>query len=231
MKLRGTTQECLAELRKKLGPRADGLVEQFCRVNRRTAQDWLRGQRLPEGERLVRLWTLLSTCGFEVIEVEDLDPTVASLVFLIGFNIVEAGTVKKTLGYEGGQNQHLWRTLRGSSRMLSVKLKAAERLVAEHQEVLEDTQARFPKLTTRPRQPTAPRNTHSNGRLDLVEPLADLLKAALPLAREVESDRFSDKDRDRLRRVVGFEEFFALTNLLHRLGGPQARRVYSERRP
>jgi hypothetical protein len=60
----------------------------------------------------------------------------------------------------------------------------------------------------------------------IVEPLGSLLQAALPLARALESDACSDEERQRLRELVGAEDFFELTNLLHRLGGRHARRVY-----
>jgi alkylhydroperoxidase family enzyme len=60
----------------------------------------------------------------------------------------------------------------------------------------------------------------------IVRPLASLLQAALPLARVLESDDCSDQDRQRLRELVGAEDFFELTNLLHRLGGRHARGVY-----
>ncbi len=60
----------------------------------------------------------------------------------------------------------------------------------------------------------------------IVAPLAALLEAALPLARVLESDDCSDEERQRLRDLVGHENFFDLTNLLHRLGGKRAREVY-----
>ncbi len=60
----------------------------------------------------------------------------------------------------------------------------------------------------------------------VVQPLASLLEAASPLARELESDDYSDAERQRLRELVGFEDFFELTNLLHRLGGRRAREIY-----
>lgn len=60
----------------------------------------------------------------------------------------------------------------------------------------------------------------------IIQPLASLLQLALPLARVLESDDYSDEDRQRLRELVGADEFFELTNLLHRLSGRHARRVY-----
>lgn len=60
----------------------------------------------------------------------------------------------------------------------------------------------------------------------VVTELATLLETALPLARLLESDDHSDEERGQLRALVGPENFFELTNLLHRLGGRQAREVY-----
>ena len=59
-----------------------------------------------------------------------------------------------------------------------------------------------------------------------VRQLASLLEESLPLARFLESDDCSDEERHRLRELVGPEDFFELTNLLHRLGGRLARDVY-----
>lgn len=226
-----TASQCVTNL-----PSGDrqtlSIIAEGCDVNRSTAGRWLNGHTMPKGEKLLRLWTLLDLSGFDVEETKQLDETVKQLGQLVALKVVSPEEVQAAIGHSGGLS-NLWQTLFGRHKLWSHNYVYAQQFVQRHSDALQIAIGQLPTLNSQLPDPGVVVEEGVQEPLDQsvetpdhVAILASYLRVALPLAELVESDSSNDADRKRLREMVGSEEFFHLTNLLHRLGSRRARNIY-----
>lgn len=251
MSFRGTMAECLDLL-----PSGDSQtiteIAEFCGVSRISAGRWLGGRKYPKGEKRIRLCTLLDLSGFEVVEmarVERYSQVSHDLGRLIGFQVATPEEVLQALQSSAADSSHLWQVLHGNSRLMPRNEVLAKEFITAKQPELDVARQHAKPLTAAaevvdvpkqirrsssrtPRRKAAPSPVVkdlapvTDDEIDHVKALATYLRIALPLAELLVTDRFDELDRKRLRKLVGVEEFFNLTNLLHRLGSSRAREIY-----
>ncbi len=245
MSFRGTTEQCLDALPTS-DPTTIGEIIAFCGVTRSTAGRWLGGKKYPNAERLIRLWALLEVSGFEVEEFLNLPQLSRDLSRLIAFEVASPEEVMVALQSSAHSKSHLWRTLMGKHEPYPDNKESAKKFVESKREELDSARDRAKPLTAARRLTAAQTLTPSHTQTPLPEPtpqptrtargsseeidhiaiLAKYLRITHPLVEMVESDSFDEADRKRLRKLVGVEEFFDLTNRLHRLGSNKAREIY-----
>lgn len=106
---RGHIEECLRHLNGKFDAKinsgAKGCAQakkplaDFCQVNIDTISHWLRGQRIPTGEKLLKLICYLRMLGYRIIEWENNQFYMKNFCELIGFGVLCGDESAQMLGY------------------------------------------------------------------------------------------------------------------------------------
>jgi hypothetical protein len=252
MPIRGSTSQCLADYLRHFPDRsATELMAEFCDSHYRTALGWLRGEPLPKGLRLVKLRVFLQFVGYNVTDVIYTLNGAEPLSQLVALNLATVDEVRDELAYT--KDDAVFRILHGEATSLTEgRGEVLLDFVNQHQAALEPAlataRASIQKAlpvqpwTTQPSGfPVEPDPVVSTPPVQLAEPtipslsakliitlLASYLSAAKPLADLLDSDEYTEADRTRLRAIVGDTDFFELTNVMHRLSGPRARRIYPQ---
>lgn len=94
------------------------LMAKFCKVNSETASHWGLS-RLPKGGVLNKLWFFLSAHGFQISELESLNPTVQYVGKLLAYDVI--GVEDALSIFSSKAHSHLWVVLQGGSVPLVVK--------------------------------------------------------------------------------------------------------------
>ncbi len=243
---RGGTADCLAHLAQAIG--SDQVKRQtltnFVGVTTATVSCWLKGQRLPTGEPLLRLRFYLEFLGYDVQELRSLDGVVRAVARLCAFQIVGLTEVSRLVGYAdrpSGHNDTLLAIFRGAQGVNKDRLEKFESLVGQYETQLEWKVSSTPKIplngratmeseiATKPAalKPLKPKSVLSfQDKRVTMEVLSNLIQATLPLTQYVESDQFTPQDRAALRDLVGGDSVFRLANSLYRLCGERARSMH-----
>lgn len=195
-----------------------------------TVVGWLAGKEAI-GERLIRLWHLLAALGCDSPELDKLRQPNFLCGQLLAFGVVGMDELHDTIGV--GNHQAVLRMLRGSEPMrwhLSY-----DELSELYGDQLRDALTRVPKLdvATRPKPVKQERVPSLSVAGRIVESAssenenlliaAAVFNAALPLARYLDSDGCSPEQRSNLRRLIGEENMFDLSNHLNNLCSERAR--------
>ena len=240
---RGDTAKCLELFRRDYGSSTGReLLVQFMGVNEATVRRWLSGGK-PHGENLIRIRYLLEAFGYESRELNHLSEAARNLGRAVAFRVVSIDEVVQALDFQSEEpQQSVFRVLLGKVDTTSLRTSVMEDLVDSKREEVERQIVAF-KMTmsacssspilNRSSVPGRPPKVGSPVvKSDAVEMLAHLVCAMLPLAEDIVSDRFSPKDRERLRELAGGDGVFNLsTNLnrlrvaMNRLCGERARRI------
>lgn len=191
-----------------------------CGVKQSTARRWMHGHELPNGERFYRLLAFLVQEGHQVEEYAAMSPVVRQLTLL--FSTTPAAEITEGLGY--ASPSHLWVVMRGESGMLPETERRAKRFLAKHGRVVEEEPP-----SEHPGEPPGSQTGPTGSNHQLAVMLASHLRGALPLAKALADPDVPESCRDNLRELVGFDEFFELTNVLHHIGSRKAREVYQKR--
>ncbi len=220
-------------------------VRDFCGVNSSTVRTWILGTN-PKGLVQAKLFVFLIRAGFTPLEISKTDQNLIRLMALVANGYIVSTDAVKVLGSTSPTDQQLWRWFRNAITPLppamqkladwlsesddsgSSRAQLADRLLTlpipgmTTQEQSLTPPANQPMMQPTPVVPTASSNG-SAGNEVVIKNLASLLEAVYPLAKRAEADDFSDADRQRLRAIVGEDQFFRLTNALTRLSGAKAR--------
>lgn len=237
---RGSTLECLAHYLKRLPPSTSraGIaartpIVQFCQCARQTIRDWTLGQP-PIGTNLIRVRYFLVADGYAVSEIEKLHPLVRELGQLLAYGVLSLDAIRQEMGYSNTKD--VLATLHGKQRPNNFEQRIS-RLVNKYRpsiaQRLRDNQhihsipapaaSRTSPTGRRPEAKPSIVGSHPIDKRSVVESLAALIRAGLPLAELIESDVFSDQDRRQLRVLTGQNGVFRLANILNRLCGEEAR--------
>lgn len=199
---------------------------EFSGVGRKTALRWLAGKQFPSGDRWFVVWSWLILVGFEFEEKPKEDWQIR-LVQLIGFKIITPTAIAVSLGV---QIKTIRRYLTGAITPPPAKLEMIRVLILDKYERIAEKAYAFRsclpvkdesmekiKLASRPVNGVLTNN-------QIIEAAAHQILGLLPLLENLDSERFSDSERQNLRnRAVG-DGIFRLSNLASRLCSQTARR-------
>jgi hypothetical protein len=200
-------------------------VRNFCNVASKTVRSWLKGTN-PKGITQCRLFVYLLEQQLAPAELLKTEPDIILLAVLVAHDYVSSQEAMKVMGSTSKSDQQLWGWIRSDTQPLP---KALE-LLQDWLDAVDGDRSRrliaaeFLGTTTVAEQSPAnviPLSFDSSDQI--IENLAALLSAVYPLAKRVEADDFSNADRERLRALIGEDQFFKLTNALTRLSGTKAR--------
>lgn len=203
------------------------LIAGFCGVVPPTVHTWLSDQRPSNGERLIKLWHLLRAAGSDSPEFVQVPPYNLLVSELFAYDVIDMATAKVILGVVADQT--VLKVLRGQPPMhptssleeLQVEYGAA---LARAKQVLTAQLGTISRMSHRRDQLVQPPTTDRQftGLTDPGLALASLIGAALPFARQLNSDESSAAARSRLRELSG-DTVFELSNELHSLCSERAR--------
>ncbi|MFZ1987879.1 MAG: hypothetical protein WAV21_02505 [Minisyncoccia bacterium] len=247
----GTTAECLAHLAK--ATKVDHFAKRktiasFVGVGDSTVYRWFKEMMLPVGEPLLRLRFYMEFLGYDVVELQSLNPPVRDAARLFAFRISTLSEIAQLVGYSEGRGgtDTLLAVFRGTQGVSKQRLEEFTSFVELYGEQLLEKKRATQKVqlngdvraeldidqaSARPAsmvqalRPTSQKPP--NSRDALIESLAGSVKALIPLARAISSDDFTAEDRARVRELADSDGVFTLANLLYRLCGERARKMHS----
>lgn len=246
----GTTAECLVHLAQatKVDHFAKRkVIASFAGVGDSTVYRWFRGVMQPVGEPLLRLRFYMEFLGYNVQELQALNPPVRDTARLFAFGITTLSEIAQLVGYSEGRGgtDTLLAVFRGTHGVSKQRLEQFTSFVELYGEQLPEKKRATQKIqlngTARaeadvdqaPVRPTVVQTLRPasqkppSSREALIESLAGSVKALIPLARAISSDDFTAEDRARVRELAGGDGVFTLANLLYRLCGERARKMHS----
>lgn len=109
----------------------------FTGVSSQTVKRWLNGSQLPIGEPFIRLINFLSHSGFELEEVQCLQPDVSRMGQLISFQVMDLDSICSYLGYNS--RDALMRVLFGKAGMSEEKIEKLGQLISDYVDLLDQS--------------------------------------------------------------------------------------------
>lgn len=241
MKFNGTTEQCLHHLAATAFDRDPGeaLASFVGATKHPTVDRWFSNRAKPVGEYLLKIRYFLELLGYHVNELEMLDPTVRDAGRLVAFSIIEPDDLAKEFGYRATENakDSMMRVLFGKSVPSADKIEKARQMLDACADLVEEKRREIignlpvPKKAgngqDRDQRIAAVAPAHVPRRQDrnesVIDALANMVKAMIPIADLVLSDDFSPEQRKNLRERADVDGVFRLSNLLNRLCGERAR--------
>lgn len=198
-KFSGTTQQCWDHFRTnrtnpEKGPQLDALTESFFGTQYLTSEiflTWISSSQLPVGREIILLRYFLSELGYDVAELNSLEPVIREFGKLIACSVISFEDAKKLLGLQDSDS--LLRILRGQRQTSQKKKDLMSTLLKRHS-------TNSPATTT--------------GHNEIVYLFLHAVKGMIPLARLIVSDEFSPTERAELRKMEEGNIIFELSNLL-----------------
>lgn len=246
----GTTAECLAHLAK--ATKVDHFAKRrtiadFVGVGDSAVYRWFKGGIQPVGEPLLRLRFYMEFLGYNVAELQSLNPPVRDAARLFAFRIATLREIAQLVGYSEGRGgiDTLLAIFRGTQGVSKQKLDEFTLFVEIYEKHLSEKKRATKKIqlncgpsrtqvegaleAAKPSQVLHPLRTvaQPRDRDVIIESLGTSVKALIPLARAVSSDGFTAEERARVRELAGGDGVFTLANLLYRLCGERARKMHS----
>lgn len=254
-KVSGTTKECLQRLGAIIQRDPDyygkrKIIASFTGVSDSAAYRWIKGTSPPVGEPLIRLRFYLEFLGFDVQEIQLLEPRVRDAARIYAFGVTSIQETAGLLGYKSAKENRggvdpLLAVFRGASGVSKQRLEAFEAFIELHAEALEEKKrsvvsilpngstvnAEVPQsfIAHEVRESKALNaKQHAAERIAIIEALAASVKAIIPLARAASSDDFTANERARVRELAGHNGVMTAANLLFRLCGERTREVHQQ---
>jgi len=227
-------------------------VAVFCKAAPVTVRSWLKGDHPANGERLLRLWHILSLGG-DAPEIDSLPEVNKFLSRLYAFGVIDIQEVQLYAGMDSAHVGNVYKALRGQPLMrrpiepaelyamyedqLTAAIAAINPSTATtpttNTNILEAASAPTPVAQQPPRETSevisepeiAPTITSVTSLLS-ADPkllLASLLGASAPLAKVLLSEATTAEERSKFRELVGTEVLFELSNTLNALCSERAR--------
>lgn len=192
-----------------------------------TVRRWINGTVTPHGDYLLAIMYFLEDRDYTVLELKGLNKSVKEVGWLIAHKVISIEEAQQAIGYP--ETSGLRRVLFGRGGTSKARLKKLGNLARQHR------QAEGLHLVKAVNSPPKAASGKANGQYlshdRLLQILADVVKAGLPLAELIVSDAFTAEERKRFRCMVGGDGTFRFSNALNRLCGEKAREVYSQRGP
>lgn len=242
---KGNTAACLRHLAAAIGSdnTKRDIVARFADVDSGTVRRWFKSGRVPIGETLIRARFYMEFLGYEVEEVQVLNPVIRSAAEMLAFGASTIPEIVKFLGYTEGKVgvEAVLAVFRGAQGVSPKRYEDLKILVELNQELtegkkkatqrisFEDVQPRHHRSVQAPLPPRLRLGERSplNLRQLLIESAAKQVEALLPLAQAIESDEFTAEERAKLRELAGGNGVFKLANTLSRLCGERSRAMHS----
>ncbi len=222
--INGTTQECLRDFFAKVFKLPENQQEKiashlvsFMGVNGNIIQRWADGGSQPNGLSFIKVQCYLKNMGYDITEIQNIDPIVSRLAELIVFNKIELSKALEISKFSSVSE--LFRVLRGGRGISPERREIMKELCEPFKEVeLEFTKPDF-----------------LNGNKDIILPdvsfdekteviLSSLFKALDSIEnilvaelRFVLEDPVNREDRMELRKRIGSDFVFSLSNKTYTL--------------
>lgn len=221
-------------------------IAQFTHSTTDTVMKWASGQRPAEGARLVRLWHLLATLGYESPELDELPAFQRLVGQLFAFGILSEEEACHAVSLK--KYQDMYEVLRGrkvmapaftheeldelygatlTERIEATKAIASGRTPLQTQTMsvpaaVPDEAPMSPISDDPPPADSTPTVSLAFGETAKVM-LASLAGGMLPLARYLVSDTTTPEERSAFRGLVGNDTMLELTALLEQLTSERLR--------
>ena len=218
------------------------LLAFFTRVSEATVRRWKSGENYPIGLSLLAVRNFLSLKGYKIPAHDRLDPEIRDFGGLIVHRIITIEDAITGLGYSNTKG--IFRLVFGKHKPMEEYLRKLREYLATHRSTLikkrleaevgikvgrdqvtttsDSLERQLPPLQPAPSHQT---NSSQNEHALVVQGLAQLMRAVKPLATMVNSQAFTDKEREEFRRLVGgAKEMFDTANLLNWLCSDDARK-------
>lgn len=218
---------------------------EFSGVSSGTLPRWFAGKSAPLGSILVKVQVFLEFAGYELSECMHLPSNVKKMREYFAFGFINLEALQAEIGY--ADMQCVLRVLLGKQRTLMHNHQSQFELALSRlddglsgslqiartrlRDTLKNGRLSVPHergVQARP-IPQASKRTVLEGVTNKVGSdialavFRNLILAAIPLARELVSDRFSDDERRDFRNSVSHDGIFELSNLLNGLCSKRAR--------
>lgn len=213
-------------------PEKQSEIITFCGINAVTFKAWLKGTS-PRGLRQTKLFLYLIQHGLKPSELRYTSQDILRVMALLAAEDISPSDALRALGSQSGSEQQVWKYIRANNVPLASSLDRLRKWLSEEDELTAITrevradkllEAQSPETLNPPEdEPDLVVRVSTHDGQSIAANLAALLAAAYPLAVRLESNEFTDDDRQHFRNAIGEDQFFALSNSLTRLSGVQAR--------
>lgn len=221
-------------------------IAEFCKASEATVIGWAKNEHPAKGERLLRLWHLLSFVGNDSPELKAMKPLQGFVSELFAFGVIDAVRACEIFNLTPEKPSYMYHILRGSEVLKprytyeELVTMFGEELSVHKQVFREDgLDERSTTLVNADVEPQQPPSTeleavqsgviHSDAPNAVVfggDPkilLASLVSAIRPVANALLSDQFSAEDRSDFRDMVTPEVLFEVQNTLEALSSERIR--------
>jgi hypothetical protein len=235
--------ECLKEFGVRASAKDIKLLAEFVGVSSLTVNGWLRdvSRGRPMGEKALKAVHFLNLLGYHAEELDGLKGPIYDFGKAIAFGAISFEEAVQRLNYK--KPSHLLVVLRGESGILRGRQETMRKFCKSCETELERNLATWREKLQLPsreegnswssdqegKSSTLVGGLDNQKRRDVIEGLARLLQACLPLAQLVGSDVFSANDREKLRELAGRETVHQTSVALTKLAGERARERTLER--
>lgn len=240
---KGNTDECLRHAGSaKFNNDVARFIAEFVGVQYKTARRWLRGERFPSGDILLKLRYVLEFIGYQVSELDSLKPEIKACSRLIAFGLINADEMVNELGFK--LRHTLFSILHNRERTTKDRLRKMSELGIAFNDMLEESKrektvprflgiaeeinADVPEITPEPEVeetkvdvPEVMPEVYDNDQV--VRILSYFIRSMIPLVELSLSDLFTVEERKQIRFKSGRDGVFRLSNLLNGLCGEKAR--------
>lgn len=244
--IHGTTEQCMRHFADALGisntsrgtqravyRKRNVLADGIFHVHRPTLHSWFSGDRMPEGMNVLKLREVLKLCGYRVAESEALSPKIQRFAEYIAYGVT---TVSELVAADLGlKAKSILRPITGHEGFSDTKLDRVLGYLKRHDAKLEERKRQWRGLLAPivpfklagedgphviERTDAAPAFPVPNGApslSDAVQASGVLVKALLPFAEFLASDKANAEHRDQARKASGGDNLFKLSTLLNML--------------
>lgn len=206
---------------------------------------WAKGKRQTEGVKLIKLWVFLREAGYASPEFEKMQPFNKLLCRLLAYSIITIEEVQQIVNVArsstaiqvmfGRKPANPSMNVDDLDDLFGEQLVKAEQAFSQRLDELgfaiktgepaDEAKLGAPLVEAKPVSTHVPEGLVTTTRDDAsIMTLATLLSAALPLARNINSNRCTPEDRSRFRDLMGDGGVFEISNILNALCSERARK-------
>lgn len=159
--IRGPVKKCLAHyFAAEWNGNSRYALSELAGCAQKSVNEWARGAMMPKGQNLLRVSHYLAIVGYEVLEIEKLDPDIRSLGTAVMLSICTIDDIVAALEYGGettpeNRRSDLYRILIYGGGMTPERAKKATAFLETRRAQLEQTLAGFKARVPKPGPPGA----------------------------------------------------------------------------
>lgn len=217
----------------------------FVGTGHRTVERWILDPKsLPKGMYLLKLRFFLQMIGYNITEIKNLSKEARLLAELMAFDILTLEGARIVLGLTPDNEDGIYRVVLGRGNILPSKVASVKKTCLVHLNELQSTRQDFersldsvtqdimsslgaksfegPEVAEEKKEEVETAILFEKEKV--LETLAYMTLAMLPLAERVSSEDFSAEERKALRQMTS-DGIFKLSNELNKLCGEKARQM------